>query len=323
MTPTVSVLVSSYNYGRFIGAALASVRAQTVPDFEAVVVDDGSTDETFDVLADFLRDPRFRLVRQEHGGPSRAKSVGIVRARGEYLAFLDADDVWEPTKLQRQLELFDSDPRLGVAFTRRRFIDPEGQPVVRPQPVVAERTGLDELFRQNVICFSSAMLRRTVAEHVGLFDAGLPLALDYDFWLRVARRYPLACVDEALTAYRVGHGNLSRRIAQRIHAALFIMERFRRHYDAPGSLDPDVVRRSEAETFAHLGVVSRGHSRATALRWLLQSLTRDPFYRPAWRGLLQVLTPDRARRLIRRLLRRSGAWEQHCFSAANRPDPVH
>ncbi|HMC69231.1 MAG TPA: glycosyltransferase [Mycobacteriales bacterium] len=323
MTPTVSVLVSSYNYGRFIGAALASVRAQTVPDFEAVVVDDGSTDDTFDVLADFLRDPRFQLVRQEHGGPARAKSAGILWARGEYLAFLDADDVWEPTKLERQLGLFAADPRLGIVFTRRLFIDPDGRPVERLQPTGPNRTGLGELFRDNFICFSSAMLRRTVAEHVGLFDVGLPLALDYDFWLRAARRYRIGCIDEPLTAYRIGHGNLSRRITERLHAALFIMQRFRRHYGGRDSLDPDVVRRSEAETFAHLGVVSRGHSRTAALRPLLRALTRDPLYPPAWRGLLHLVTPDHARRLIRRLLGRSGAWEQHCFSAANRPDPVH
>src|SRR5437016_518542 len=196
MTPTVSVLISSYNYGRFVGAALASVRAQTVANFEAVVVDDGSTDETWDVVSRFLDDPRFRLVRQEHGGPSRAKSAGILRARCEHLAFLDADDAWEPTKLERQLEMFAADARLGIVFTRRRFIDPDGRPVERPQPAGVDQPGLGELFRQNFICFSSAVVRRTVAEHVGLFDAGLPLALDYDFWLRAARRYRIGCVAE-------------------------------------------------------------------------------------------------------------------------------
>src|SRR5205085_8293540 len=107
------------NYGSFIGAALDSVRAQTVPDFEAIVVDDGSTDDSLAVIGRFLDDDRFRLVRQKHGGPTRAKNRGLELARGDYLALLDADDVWRPDKLERQLALFAADPDLGIVFSRR------------------------------------------------------------------------------------------------------------------------------------------------------------------------------------------------------------
>jgi glycosyltransferase involved in cell wall biosynthesis len=121
----VSVIIPCYNYGRFLGEAIASVRRQTVEDLEIIVVDDGSTDETPEVLAG-IRDPRLRSLRTVNGGISAARNAGLDRASGEYLAFLDADDRWLPTKLERQLAMMDGEPGLGMVFTNFSRFDETG-----------------------------------------------------------------------------------------------------------------------------------------------------------------------------------------------------
>jgi hypothetical protein len=168
------------------------------------------------------------------------------------------------------------------------------------------------------------MVRTEAANRVGGFDERLGLAVDYDFWLRVARHYRFGVIDEPLVAYRVGHGaNLSRRQRERYHVALYVMRRFEKHFDVPAArLTPTEVVRAEAETFAHLGVLSRGSSRRIEAGWLLRALRADPAYRPAWRGLLAAFAPAAVRRLMRRLRGASGDWEAQCASRFNRPEAV-
>ena len=107
MTPAVSVIIASRNYGRYLAGAIESVLAQTFADWEIVVIDDGSTDDTPEVVKPFLADRRVRYHRTDGLGQSRAKNLGILQARGPLIAFLDGDDEWLPTKLERQLTLFD------------------------------------------------------------------------------------------------------------------------------------------------------------------------------------------------------------------------
>jgi hypothetical protein len=168
------------------------------------------------------------------------------------------------------------------------------------------------------------MVRTEAAVRVGGFDERLGLAVDYDFWLRVARHYPFGVVNEPLVAYRVGHGvNLSRRQRERYHVARYVMRRFERHFDEQVSrLAPAEAARAEAETLANLGVLSRGYSRRSAAGWLLRALRIDPSYLTAWRGLGAAIAPAALRRLIRLVRGGSGDWEQHLYSRFNRPETV-
>jgi glycosyltransferase involved in cell wall biosynthesis len=322
MTPAVTVVVTSFNYGRYVGAALESVRAQTMADFECVVVDDGSTDDSVAVIQSFLQDPRFRLMKQQNRGVSNARNVGIGLAGAPFIAFLDADDLWRPEKLQRQLDSFHTDPALGVVYTRRTIMDAANDRLPIADSVSPQGQIVGPLFQQNFVCFSSAMLQTDAAARVGGFDERLGLAVDYDFWLRLARHYPFGVVDEPLVAYRVGHGaNLSRRQRERYHVALYVMRRFEKHFDVPACrLTAAEVAR--AETFAHLGVLSRGSSRRNETGWLLRALRADPGYAPAWRGLVAALVPAAARRWLRRLRGTSSDWEAQCASRFNRPEAV-
>jgi glycosyltransferase involved in cell wall biosynthesis len=322
MTPTVSVIVTSYNYGRYVGAALDSVRDQTLTDFEVIILDDGSTDDSLRVIGRYLDDPRFRLIRQQHAGQPKTKNRGLAEARAPFVAFLDADDVWAPTKLQRQVAMFRSNGALGVVCTRRTLMGPDGRPLPCHDAPAPRGQVVDAMFRQNFICFSSAMLRAGVVDHVGAFDESIPVAIDYDFWLRVARYYAVGVVDEPLVAYRVGHVNLSRRQLDRLHVALLIMRRFERHYDVPPVLSAAARSRAESETFTHLGIIARGYSRRAAVGWLARALRAEPSHLPAWRALAAAAVPDGLRRAVRRLRGGSGDWERLCYSPFNRPEPL-
>lgn len=324
MTPAVTVVVTSFNYGRYVEAALESVRAQTMADFECIIVDDGSTDDSVAVIESFRHDSRIRLVRQQNRGVSNARNVGIELAAAPFVAFLDADDLWRAEKLQRQLDRFETDRSLGVVYTRRTIIDANDGARAALDDVAPEGEVIGPLFRQNFVCFSSGMVRTEAALRVGGFNECLGLAVDYDFWLRLARNYLFGVVDEPLVAYRVGHGvNLSRRQRERYHVARFVMRRFEKHFDPPAAaLTRAEVARAEAETFAHLGVLCRGSSRRFEIGWLLRALRADPRYLPAWRGLLAAVTPADFRRWLRKLRGTRNDWERQCLSGFNRPEAV-
>jgi glycosyltransferase involved in cell wall biosynthesis len=308
MNPAVSVVIATYNYARYLRAAIESVLRQTFSSFEVIVVDDGSTDPTPSVVRPFLTDPRVCYHRTGHSGVAAAKNTGVRLSRAPLVAFLDADDTWMPAKLARQTALFRADPGLGVAYSRRWLIDEQGRRLEYEEPPLFRGRVLDELFRTNFVCFSSAMVRRAVLDEAGSFDEELALAVDYDLWLRVALRHRFDYVDEPLVEYRTGHANLSSRTEERLVTALGIMRRFLDDFGGRDVLDPIAIRYAEAETCYHIGLVRRPVSRLAALPWYLRALVLAPGYGPAWRGLLSLPLPESARRLLRRALGRPVDW---------------
>jgi glycosyltransferase involved in cell wall biosynthesis len=271
MTPAVSVVMAAKNYARFLPAAIESVLAQTFADWELLVIDDGSADRTPDAVKPFLADRCVRYVRSDKLGQPRAKNLGIGLSRGAFVAFLDADDAWEPAKLDKQLALFRDKPQVGVVFCRRSLIDEKGNPIeTRPSPAPPRGRVLPDLFVQNFVCFSSAVVRREVFAHVGGFDPQWDLAIDYDLWLRVARHYAFDFVDEELVKYRTGHGNLSKKLADRVETALSIM---RRAESRDGEeVPPGRVAEAHASTCRTLAYVLRAREPAVAARWYLRAL---------------------------------------------------
>jgi glycosyltransferase involved in cell wall biosynthesis len=205
--PLVSVVIAAYNSGRFVGQAVKSVLAQTYRPFEIVVVDDGSTDDTAEVLAGF--GGGLRYVRQENGGPAAARNRGIGEASGELVAFLDADDEWHAEKLSRQWEALAASPRAGLVHTDVWYWDQTQGSRYRRTGARAESQGdcYPRFFWRNPVTLSTVLLRRDCLRRVGGFDESIrrPSAEDYDLWLRIARHYPLAYLNEPLVTYRL-HG---------------------------------------------------------------------------------------------------------------------
>ncbi len=289
MPPPVSVVMAAKNYARFLPAAVESVFAQTFTDWELVIIDDGSTDHTPDAVRPFLADRRVRYVRSDRLGQPRAKNLGAGLARGEFVAYLDADDAWKPTKLEKQLALLHARPAVGVCFCRRSLIDEEGRPLPGKDPPAPRGQVLPAMFLRNFVCFSSVVVRRRVLDHVGAFDPEWDLAIDYDLWLRVARHYEFEYVDEELVLYRTGHGNLSKRLADRVATADAIMSRavFRR--GLRDELPRELVGEGYASSYTALGYTLRKSEPLTAAGWYLRALAWPGRRREAAKGLAASL----------------------------------
>lgn len=246
---TVSIITPAWNAAPFITETVDSVLAQTFPDWELLVVDDGSTDETAAIVEAFARrDSRIRLLRQGNAGPSAARNHGMREARGRFLAFLDSDDTWAPRFLQAQLEVFERYPDTGLVTANGCFLGGpfDGQPK-RPITPGYPLLPLSELIANESAVFIMTVFRREVFERTGGFDEQQWRSEDYDFWLRAAslgfifRRNP-----EPLAWYRVRGNSLSRDRARMIDG---ILETFRKvrplcagDAAAAAALDAQVIR---------------------------------------------------------------------------------
>jgi glycosyltransferase involved in cell wall biosynthesis len=190
-TPLVTVITPAYNVAKYIGEAVDSVLKQSFRDFEYLVIDDGSSDDTVQVIrARAAGDPRLRLIPIVHSGVSAARNAGIREARGRYIGLLDGDDRWRPRFLERQVSLIESlPPDVGMVFCRTRTILENGLPV-RLHWTRAGRYDFDDFVVRNnpAMSGSSILVRARCFAEVGGFDEGMPFAEDLDMWLRIADR---------------------------------------------------------------------------------------------------------------------------------------
>jgi glycosyltransferase involved in cell wall biosynthesis len=223
----VSVVIPAYNAERYVAETIESVLAQTHAAREIIVVDDGSTDDTRRVLERF--GDAIRYQHQPNGGPARARNAGIKVARGELIAFCDADDLWLPNKLELQLARLAERPKALLVHSLAYELNSEmGQRLLRT-PEASDYSGecFDRLFHGNRITFSTVLVRKAALDEVGGFDESIRQASveDYDLLLRLAERYPLAVVARPLVDYRVHAANASSDPWQMIAAELGVLER--------------------------------------------------------------------------------------------------
>ncbi len=208
--PAVSIVVPTYNRAERLGQTLRSVFNQTCQDFELIVVDDGSTDDTQKVVNSF---PRVQYIsKQENHGVSRARNEGLALAKGRYICFLDSDDLWDEKKLQIQVQWMGDNPNCQVCYTDEIWI----RKGVRVNQMNKHRKYSGDIFRHCLpLCIvspSSAMLRAELFDEIGNFDESLPACEDYDLWLRIAEKYPFHFIEEPLIIKQGGHADqLSRK----------------------------------------------------------------------------------------------------------------
>lgn len=201
--PLVTVVIPTYNREQFIRECVDSVLNQTFRDFELIVVDDGSTDGTVQVLGPVLGEIHF--VKQWQQGPSAARNHGILLSAGEWLCFLDSDDLWLPGKLESQHEYIQQNPETRVCYTEEIWYRKGRR--VNPAKKHRKYSGFiyQRLLPLCIISPSSVMIHRSVFDDVGLFDETLPACEDYDLWLRIGARYPIHLLPEPLIIKRNGH----------------------------------------------------------------------------------------------------------------------
>lgn len=218
MNPLVSVVITTYNQGAFIGETLKSALAQSYAPYEVIVVDDGSTDDTPQRVAPFA--DRITYLRQENRGVAGARNTGIGATRGEYLAFLDGDDLWEPGKLAAQVEAALAHPDSGLIVTDGSEFDDRGtispslffEPCCRQLPEGSVTSGwfYRQLLEANFIATTSqVMVPARVLERVGFSDGEFAGASDYDLYLRIAAQFPITLVRKRLTRWRYRANSVS------------------------------------------------------------------------------------------------------------------
>lgn len=235
----VSVIIPVHKVEKYIGATIESVLKQTYKNFELLIVDDGSTDRSVEVCQQFT-DSRIKIIRQANRGLAGARNTGIRHAQGEYLAFLDGDDLWMPEKLEKHIQHLENSPTVGVSFSRSAFIDEAGNSLGIYQMPKLEGINPADLFRSNPIGNgSAAVIRREVFEAIRFqqelhgsvedcyFDEQFRRSEDIECWLRIAIQtdWQIEGLPEALTLYRVNSGGLSANLLSQLESSEKVIEK--------------------------------------------------------------------------------------------------
>lgn len=229
--PIVSVVIPTYNAGKYLPATINSILEQDFDDLEIIVVDDQSTDNTEEVLNKIGSDKIFYYCLEEnHGGPSRPRKIGIKEAKGEFIALCDSDDLFAPGRLNFAVKLLRNHPELGMVFTdEQKFDDATGKDlgnflkgydrfhalpkkqVEKDCFVIAPDNAFSCLFFENYIMPSGVTIRRSIFKDIGSFDETLTNGDDRDMWFRITRKYPIGFINKIGFRYRVRAGSISGR----------------------------------------------------------------------------------------------------------------
>jgi glycosyltransferase involved in cell wall biosynthesis len=228
--PLVSVIIPTHNRRQLLAEAVNSCLAQTFSDLEVIVVDDGSTDGTGELVRErYARDPRVRYIWQRNSERAFARNCGILAAKGDFVAFLDSDDVWLPNKLEKQMPLFAADPAVNLVHCGYTVVDDSGTKI---RDLVHDKDVAGDIFHKmvywNRVGSLTPVVRRSAIERAGMFCARTSLLTfeDWEFWTRICYHSRVAYVAESLALHRVHAGNTERSVSAASYST-FLDEVFR------------------------------------------------------------------------------------------------
>ncbi len=293
--PLVSTIIPAYNAERYIRDTVDSALQQSFSDLEIIVVDDGSTDNTSDIVAG-LSDARIRYLKQPNAEQAAARNHGLSVARGTYVAFLDADDLWKPRKLQNQLDVFENET-VDIVVTACDVVDERGAPVACDGRRLHRGNVHADMIRDNFFVMSSVMVRRRLLEQTGLvFQTGIQGVEDWDLWLKLTETAQVDYVAAPLVSYRRHGGNTSGRWDAMFRAQTKTLDNLDRRIDAS-------TRYTSAQKRALLGISRRSRSYLSLQygHWLVLEQRHDdarhmmkhaadlnPFALRNWWGMLKA-----------------------------------
>jgi len=300
--PLVSTLMAAYNSERFIAEALESALSQTYERLEVIVADDGSTDSTVEIAEDYARRHPDRVVllpRGDRGGPCRGRNRALAAARGPLICWLDADDVWLPDKVERQVEIMTSRPEVGLVHTRYEIFDPDTGALLPAEsgPELREGDLLTPLFLEGCVVGSlTAMFRKRVLEERGLMLREREFAFgdDYQLWLVLSLRWQAVAIDEVLARYRRHSANLSRQHGNYGLAYVGLLEEFASEFPEARARLGRRYHMGIGRQYLAAALVAAGRRRyLRAAGFGFQGAWRDP----VWfvRRLARRVTPRRSR----------------------------
>jgi len=313
--PRVSVIIPAYNAERYLGEALDSVMAQTWRDIEVVVVDDGSTDGTQEIVRGY--GPPVRLLEQANAGPAAARNRGVREAEGELVAFLDSDDLWLPEKLALQVPLFDAEGRVALVYCKAERMTGDGTPI--PTPAHPRPTGdvFLALLGRNHCPTSGVVVRRDVFLRFGGFPEDMVWAEDWHLWLRLAREYEFDAVQQVLVRHRVHGSALTARLEEAYQGARHVLD-----VALNGDAGPEARaarRRGYHRLDLNQGLLWLGLGELRRARRCLWSAVRNgPADVHAAAGCLATILPGLVRRPLMGLWKRLATWVP--WDNSGRPD---
>ena len=299
--PRVSVIIPVFNAARTIEQALASVRAQSFADLEIVAVDDGSTDDSVEILRRFAG--AVKILQQKNRGPSAARNLGIANSSGEFLGFLDADDWWMPDLLAKMLPAMERDPECVLAYCDLQLVDSVGAPLntslmrVRSDRAPTVKDMLDTLWP---IMPSGALIRRRALDAVGGFPEALRAFEDVYLWLLLREQGSFAYVAEKLAAWRFAHfpDPLKASGGQEIPGRIFrqmVLQRYK--------VDPikhvESRRRAPRSILGYIGLNALAHGdRITARRAFVRAIQLDPYRVRNYMRMMRTFLPATMVRML-------------------------
>ncbi|HEY2584989.1 MAG TPA: glycosyltransferase [Tepidisphaeraceae bacterium] len=300
--PLVSVLMPAYNARRYVAEAIESVLAQTYRDFEFLIIDDGSTDDTAEIVNRYAAaDDRIRVLKRSNGGVGAALNAGLAEARGELVARMDSDDVCLPERFARQVEFLRETPDCVLVGCRVLLIDPDGEPLFEMTDIPTAHAEIDEKLLQVrwSIVHPTVMMRRDVVRRLGGYDNELVPVEDHDLFLRLAEVGRLANLPQVLLRYRKHPMNSVRVLAdQRVKALTRVMEAAwarrgltgRREFPAIlPDIDRDDPRRDVKQRRNWGWQCLRSGNMSTARKYALAGLREDPLALESWKLMYCVL----------------------------------
>ena len=297
MPPAISVVIVCYNHGRYLGEAIDSVLAQSWTDRELIVVDDGSTDDTPRVVARY--GARLRSIRQDNRGAFAARNTGRAAAAASLIAFLDADDIWEPGALARLNGVLDAEPRAGLAAGTYRPMDAEGRlhgdVYRRRRP--SSRVTVESLLLTDAD-IPGCLYRREALDAAGPFSEINRYCGDYELWLSLAMRWEIVVVDEPLLRKREHATNLTNEALRMLPAKIAAVDRFAAANPGWAGSHARLLRKAQAKNHERLAKWCLKSDdpalSGTAREHLAQALALNP-----WRPKLHLMRAQAARRTSR------------------------
>lgn len=303
--PKVSIVMSVYNCERYVGEAVKSMLQQTFSDFEFIIVNDGSTDQTPEILRQF-DDPRILVIDQRNSGLTVSLNRGIRLAKGEYIARMDADDLSEPERLEKQVEALDRNPGIGVVSCWYKVIDENGFLLAYKRLPNDVKQLAKLLMRDNPICHGSVMMRKRAIQTVGLYNENLRYAQDYELWLRMLRQgYGFYVIPEFLYSYRISPDSVSKLYVQEKYAALIRKGKQKVfHLPEVTTIYRLSARRKRALYYYALGTLKlEGGQTKDSREELLRSIKLDPLNMRPWYRLTLSFFPRWVRDFVSNIVK--------------------
>jgi glycosyltransferase involved in cell wall biosynthesis len=287
--PTVSVIIPAYNRADYIQETVNSVLSQTYTDYEIIVINDGSTDQTEEALRPFIENGSIRYIWQENQGEAASRNHAMRLAQGRYYAFLDSDDLFLPAKLEKQVAFLDAHPEVGLVHSSFIKFSEDGPDLGfrDMSPLTGNIYPKILMDWSRLIVPSTVMVRASVIADVGDFDLNVGWGPDQEMWRRISRKYPIGVIPEALSKYRVHPGNIS---ANKVPAAGFLAQNLQKAFDEDPSLGLIFQRRALAKMYANVAhnVLSAGNpaQKSYVRQFSIKAIRYWPFQWSAYLGFL-------------------------------------